>query len=624
MAKRAKKKRSGVIRNAHGLRDAYVLKGLQYAEQVVRGEVAVCKWVRLACERQLRDLERARTDKAWGFHFDEELAARACEFLEQLPHTQGPLSFVRDDDTWNTLVLEPWQCFIVTTVYGWIRNDSPPDRPTRRFTRVYEEVPRGNGKSFQLSGALLYSFSEGEQGVEAYSAAVDREQAMKVYGEAGAMLAKAPDLRDALGLEESAHAIFQKATNSKAIPLSREAKKTGDGKNVYFAAVDELHAHQTRAVWDVLDTGTGKRARAGTGGSNALIWVITTAGFNTAGVCYEKRTYATKILEGSVVDETWFCIIYTIDESDSWEDEECRGACADHSHPGCVWRKANPNWGVSVDPVDFESKARRAIAVASEQNNFLTKHLDVWCSADIAWMDMAAWDKCSDPTLREFDFVGTPCVAGLDLASKVDLACRAKVFFKDLPPPPEDPDEKPVRHFYLFVRSFLPEHAVRESKNSQYAGWAREGWIQTTPGPTLDFEIIKLTLRDDRDRYKVKEIAFDPFQGTQLEGEMLAEGLQMVAVGAQVKNFSEPMKEWQKLVLEGRFHHDGNPTMRWMVSNVVAHTDVKDNIYPRKQVPENKIDGAVATIMALNRALLAPAAKPSGSYLTSQPLVILG
>jgi phage terminase large subunit-like protein len=597
-------------KDVYGFENAYVLSGLKYVRQVLAGEIPACKWTRLACQRQLDDLERWRNDKAYDFRFDEDLAGRAAEFYEQLPHTQGPLSFQHEDGSWNRLALEPWQCFIVTAVYGWIRKDSPPHRPVRRFTRVYEEVPRGNGKSFKLSGGLLYAFAENEQGVEAYSAAVDREQAAKVYGEAGNMLGKHPELAAALGLEQSSHAIYQRATNSKAICLSREAKKSGDGKNIYFAAVDELHAHPTREVFDVLDTGTGKR------GGNALIWVITTAGFNTESVCYEKRGYVQKILQGVVQDETWFGIIYTVDdgeEKEGWTDDACRAACKDHSSPACVWRKANPNWGVSVDPVDFESKMIRAIAVASERNGLLTKHLNIWFNADVEWMDMAAWDRCADPALKEESFRGRPCVIGLDLASKIDIAARVKLFYEDRATGEVDAAGTPKheRHFFAFVRSYLPENRVRASTNSQYDGWARDGWITTTPGDVIDFETVQRDVINAKSEHLVREVAYDPNQATQMSQNLTAEGLTMVEVAQNLKNFSEPMKEWHALVLQGRFHHRGDPAMRWMISNVVCHRDAKDNVYPRKQKPENKIDGPVAALMALNRALLAPPAPPS-------------
>jgi phage terminase large subunit-like protein len=647
------------VASAAGLKNVHVVRGLQYAEAVVSGQIAACKWVRLACQRQLRDLARWRSgEDAWPFKFDEELGGRAAEFFEQLPHTQGPLAFRHPDGEWNLLKLQPWQCFIITTVYGWIRKDSPAHRPVRRFQRVYEEVPRSNGKSFKLSGGLLYSFAEGEEGVESYSAAVDRAQAKKVYGEAEAMLLKRPQLGEALGLQVSSVAIFQPSTNGRAVALSREAKKSGDGANIYFAAVDELHAHPTRAVWDVLDTGTGKR------GGGALIWIITTAGFNTAGICYEKRQYVQKVLEGVVQDETWFGIIYTAvdpgEDEDLWKDEVCRSSCSDHSHPACRWRMANPNWGISVDPIDFQAKADRALQVASEQNNFLTKHLNIWCSADVSWMDMTAWDACADAGLREEDFAHQACVDGLDLASKVDICCKAKLFFRDLPvtPSPTDcgrrspdggrycskakghadpcpfdvpgaaapwPLTRPTleRNYYLFVDSFLPEGAISSSPNSQYDGWVREGRILTTPGDVLDFEAIKASVRSDHDRFDLREVAFDPWQATQLSNELQAEAVVMVEVRPTVQNFSAPMKEVEALVLQHRLHHDGNPVMRWMVSNVVAHRDAKDNIFPRKAAEQNKIDGPVATIMALGRAMLAPATPPK-SYLESQDVVLLG
>lgn len=648
------------VPSAEGFRNVYVVRGLQYAEAVLNGQIAACRWVRLACQRQLRDLARWRSgEDAWPFRFDEELAGLAAEFFEQLPHTQGPMSFRTEDGDWNLLKLEPWQCFIVTTVYGWIRKDSPEERPVRRFQRVYEEVPRSNGKSFMLSGGLLYSFAQGEEGVEAYSAAVDRAQAKKVYGEAESMLLKRTRLAETLGLKISSVAIFQPSTSGRAIALSREAKKSGDGANIYFAAVDELHAHPTRAVWDVLDTGTGKR------GGNALIWIITTAGFSTAGICYEKRQYIQKVLEGVVQDDAWFGIIYTAidpgEDEDVWKDELCRSNCSDHSHPSCRWRMANPNWGISVDPVDFQSKANRALQVASEQNNFLTKHLCIWCNADVAWMDMTAWDACADQALREETFEREPCVDGLDLASKTDICAKTKVFFRDLPvapggqecgrtsgdgsrfcvkakghpePCPFDvpgtpspwPMTRPTleRHFYVFVDSFLPEGAIESSTNSQYDGWVREGRIRTTPGDVIDYEAVKAAVRADQQRHDLREVAFDPFQGTQLSNELQTEAVVMVEVGATVRNFSEPMKELEALVLQRRLHHDGNPVMRWMVSNVVCHRDAKDNIYPRKQAPENKIDGVVAAIMALNRALLAPPVTSKRSYLETQEVVVLG
>lgn len=619
-SKRRASKRKPKAATPYGFRNPYVLKGLDYARKVVAGEIAACKFVRQACQRQLDDLERSEKDPSWPFRFDENLGGRAAEFFEQLPHIQGPLAYQRHDGSWNTFTLEPWQCFTETTLYGWVRKDSPPARPLRRFTRSYEEIPRSQGKSFKASGALLYAFTEGEQGVEAYSAAVDREQALKVYDVAAAMLRKRDDLRREMGLEITAHQIAQIETNSYAKALSREAKKTGDGKNIYIAVVDELHAHRTDEVWGVLDTGTGKR------GGNALLRIITTSGKDTSGVCYKRRSYVVKVLSGEVVDDSWFGIIYTIDEEDDWTDEVCRAACDDHSHPKCVWRKANPNWGVSVDPIDFHAKMMRAVQVAGERTEMLTKHLNIWCSADLSWMDMKAWDLAGDPALERGQFLDDPACIGIDLAWRQDICAKAIMFRRDLPhrePAKAEAGEKEP-HFYLFVDSYLPEEAVLGSGNSLYRGWREEGRIITSPTDprVLSLEFFQGELELDCARFKVKAIPYDPAHATLLAQQMLAKGWPMVECRPLVMNFSEPMKALAALVLDGRLHHDANPCLRWMVSNVVCHRDAKDNIYPRKPSFEAKIDGVVAAIMALREAQ-AYVPQVTRSYVEGGELLVL-
>jgi phage terminase large subunit-like protein len=548
--------------------DPHVAKALDYCEDVLSGAVPACKWVRLACQRQLDDLKRAEGD--WPYRFDEGKAGRVCRFLEQLPHVKGPLA--------GTLFrLEPWQCFVVTTAFGWVLRDTG----SRRFRYGYIEVPRGNGKSFLSSGIALYGLAaDGESGAEVYSAATTAAQARITYGDAERMLRKRPALIEKLGLRISSHAISQQKSGSTFGALSREAKNH-DGKNIHVAVVDELHAHRTRELWEVLITGAAKRPQS-------LIWAITTAGTDTAGICYEVRGDVIKMLEGTPKDEL-FGVIWTLDEGDNWRNE-------------ASWAKANPNWHASIDHRMYRAAANGAMQSAAKENGFLTKHCNVWCNADVGWMDMDEWDRCADSALREADFLKAPCTLGLDLASKKDFACRAKVFWRDLPAE----DARTVRHYYLFVDSYLPKRAVDESKNSQLAGWVKDGWVKVTPGSTLDFEAVKEDVRSDMRLHAPQQVGFDDWQANQFSGEMQAEGVTMVEVPNNVKHFSEPMKMLEALVLEGRLHHDGNPVMRWMVSNVVCHTDAKGNIYPRKERDENKIDGVVATIMALNRALLAP------------------
>ena len=362
------------------------------------------------------------------------------------------------------------------------------------------------------------------------------------------------------------------ATGSKFEALSAEGS-TLDGLNIHLGCIDELHAHKTRTVYDVVETGTGKR-------DNSLLWVITTAGSNRSGICYEVRTFVTRLLDGVFEDDSQFGIVYGLDEGDDWTLESSLV-------------KANPNWGISVRPEVLAPLQAKAMQLPSAMNNFKTKHLNEWVNADTAWMDMRSWDACADQDLDIEAFVGQPCWIGLDLASKTDIAALVIVF-----PHPEIADA-----FATFGKYYLPEDTVNANGNSQYSGWMHAGRLTVTPGNVIDFSWIEADLNDLVSRFEVQAVAFDPFQATQLSTRMLAEGLPMIEVRPTVLNFSEPMKTLEALVLQKKLVHDGDPVLGWMTSNVVAHLDAKDNIYPRKERPENKIDGVVALIMALSRAI---------------------
>jgi phage terminase large subunit-like protein len=522
--------------------------------------------VKLACERQRRDRKR-EGQPGFPFRFDENLAGRICRFTESLPHIKGPLAGER-------IRLEGWQCFILTTTFGWV-HDRGPKEGKRRFRRVYTEVPRGNAKSTLSSGVGLYCLgADGEGGAEVYSAATTRDQARIVFRDAQHMARRAPDLMARLGVSVEAHNINVLASASKFEALSAEAD-TLDGKNIHLAIVDELHAHKTRDVYDVIETGTGKR-------DQSLLWCITTAGSDRAGICYEVRTYLTKILDGLAEDESFFGLIYTIDDGDEWHEE-------------ASWKKANPNWGVSVQPDVVAQLASKAMHMPAAQNNFKTKHLDVWVSADHAWMDMRAWERCADKDLKIEQFAGKPCFVGLDLATKSDIAAKLRIF----------PDDRAgVRHYTIFGTYYLPEEAAGDGRNSQYSGWEIEGRLITTPGDVLDFGRIEDDLKDDCREFQIKEIAHDPWQAMDLAQRLMKENAPMVEVRNTVAQFSAPMKEIDALTRQGRLHHDGDPVLAWMISNVVAHLDNKENIYPRKERPEQKIDGVVALIMALSRAMV--------------------
>lgn len=541
-------------------RDFYAL-ALRYAKDVVAGKIPAGRFVKAACKRQIEDLKRWKA-KGGAYRFDTARANKVCRFIELLPHIKGPKAG-------EPIVLEPWQVFILTTVFGWVKADG-----SRRFRRVYIEVPRGNGKSALSSGVGLYMLcGDGEGGAEVYSFATTRDQAKIVFGDAQNMARRTPGLRTHFGVDVNAHNINVLRTASKFEALSAEGS-TLDGLNTHFACVDELHAHKTRAVYDVVETSIGKRTQS-------LLWVITTAGSNRAGICYEVRGFVIKVLAGVAKDESQFGIVFGLDEEDDWTTEE-------------ALIKANPNWGISVMPEVLLPLQAKAMTMPSAANNFKTKHLNEWVNADTAWMDMRAWDACKDPTLDPEQFVGDPTYVALDLASKVDIAAKVALHERTI---------EGKAHYFVFGQYYLPRDTVERGENSQYQGWEHMGLLTVTDGAVIDFDVIEQDLLADCSRFEVREVPYDPFQATQLSTRMAAQGVPMVEMRPTVLNFSEPMKQLEALVLQGRLHHNGDPVLAWMMSNVVAHMDAKDNIYPRKERPENKIDGVVALIMALGRAL---------------------
>lgn len=538
----------------------YLAIAKKYARDVSTGKILACKWVKLACKRQTEDLKKYA--RSGLYEWSKEEAGRICRFIELLTHAKGELAGQR-------VVLEPWQIFILTTVFGWRRRADGG----RRFRRAYIEVPRGSGKSTLSSGVALYCLlADREQGADVYSFATTRDQAKIVFGDAKVMAENSVALRERFGLQVLANALYVPRTNSTFQAKSAEGS-TLDGLNTHLAIVDELHAHKTRAVYDVVETSLGKRR-------SSLLWCITTAGFDTSGICYEVRTMSTKVLSRTTEDETQFAIIYTIDDGDDWSSME-------------ALEKANPNWNVSVRPEVITALLQKAKALPSAINNFKTKHLDVWCSARSAWLDMGAWNRCETSGLELSDFEGQPCFIGLDIGSKSDLTVKTYLF-----PFEEDGKDK----YALFCECWLPSKAIETSTNSQYSGWVRSGYIRETDGAMTDLNVIEDSIREDLSRFDVQAITYDPWQATQIATSLSDEGAPMLECRFTVQNVSDPMKTLEALVIDGRIVHDGNPVMAWMMGNVEARIDAKDNIFPRKERHENKIDGAVAAILALRGA----------------------
>lgn len=542
----------------------YMEIALQYCEDVVEGRLTAGLYIRQACERQLTDLRRAYDgDPDFPFRFDAEKADHVCWFIETLPHIKGEWAKRRE-----TLTLEPWQVFILTTLFGWVRISDG----MRRFRSAYLEVARKNAKSTIGAGIELYmGTADGEAGPEIYTAATKKEQAAIVFNVVQEMLRKTPQLRQHYKIQVQAHRVIVGENTGKFSAL--EAKgSTLDGLNPHCVVNDEVHAWSGRELYEVLESATGARRQA-------LIVDITTAGFNRDGICYERRAYAIRILAKKVSDETLFCAIYTLDKDDDWTDRT-------------VWIKANPNLGVSVYPDDIDAQMRQAQAVSSKRNGFLTKRMNIWCNSASDWMNMQAWDRCGDDGLKLADFAGCEAIAALDLATKKDIASRILLIERD-------------GIVNLFARHYCPVETVESGENASYAGWVEDGWLTATPGPVISQDRIKDDLIEDSQIVDLQEAVFDKWQGGKLMGELDEEGLIVVDLANNVANMSEAMKELEALVLAGTLRHQNDPVLTWMVSNVVCFLDEKDNIFPRKETKnsKNKIDAAVAAIMGLNRLM---------------------
>jgi len=315
-----------------------------------------------------------------------------------------------------------------------------------------------------------------------------------------------------------------------------------------------------------------------------LMFNITTAGDNLEGICFDVRGYALRALAGTLdpPDDTFFAVIYTIDVEDGkhWFEEE-------------VWKKANPNWGISVYPFDVRALAKKARELPSETNAFLTKRLNVWVNAAIAWMDMLRWQLCFDSSMRIEDFYGLPCYAGVDLASKIDVNSLAVLFKRN--------GEDGREHYYVFMKHWLPEAAITGDRFGQYDGWVRMGAITKTPGNVIDTKIIEKDIIEISKKHSLTELGIDPGHNSTQIGVNVAEtGVKVVDVRPVPMNFSEPMKWLEAWVKDGTLHFC-DPVLTWMVGNVVAKRDHKDNIYPRKENVGRKIDGIIALLIAINR-----------------------
>lgn len=539
-----------------------------YVADVLSGAIPACKWTRLACERHLRDMKSAKS-KDWPYRFDPAKAERVCRFVELLPHVKGRWA----SGTPQPMRLERWQAFLTCSLFGWVSKKTG----ARRFRKGRLYVPRKNGKTSWAAPIGHYMFAaDGEPGAEVYAGATTEKQAWELFGPARQMAVKTPALVAKYGIEVNAKSMVRLADMSKFEPV---IGKPGDGASPHCSITDEYHEHQTDDQLSTMETGMGAR-------DQPLSLVISTAGDNIAGPCREDWLQCQKILEGVIEDDRTFCLIYAADADDDWASE-------------VALRKANPNYDVSVSGEFLQAQLKEAINNPRKQGHFKTKHLNLWVQARDAYINMQRWQECAAP-LTLADMHGRPCWMGLDLASKVDIAALELLF--------DMGDGK----FARFGRYYLPEETVnaQDANGQLYRKWRDMGLLTVTDGNIIDFGVIEADIIELASAHGVTAVGYDPHQATMLVTRLQDAGVPVIEFRPTVLNFSEPMKQVEALVRDRKLAHDGDEVMTWAMSNVVAKLDAKDNVYPRKERPENKIDPFVALCMAMGLAMRSADEKP--------------
>lgn len=543
---------------------AHVRAGLNYARAIVAKKIPAGKFTRLACERQINDLRRSISDPDYPFVFDPKAAERPCKFVELLPHVKGKWARRKE-----LIVLGPWQQFLITVLFGWIRKSDG----TRRFREAYICVPRKNAKSTTVAGIGLYLFvADRESGSEVYSGASTEKQAFEVFGPARKMTLKTPDLIEAFDIDVRVKNMNVPDDGSK---FEVVIGQPGDGASPHAALIDEYHEHRTPEMFDTMLTGQGAREQP-------LIIVITTAGNDIFGPCYEKQQEIENILSGSYEDDEKFGLIYHVDPEDDWTTEH-------------ALTKANPNIDVSVSKDFLLSRQREAVAQANQQNRFKTKHLNVWVSAKEAYFNQEKFIRLGELDFADkYNLLEMPAIAGLDLASKRDFTAFVRIHYQDI---------KGKTHYYLAPTFYLPEERVFEDTTGRFQGWAERGYIQVTDGNETDYTRITENIRADFRAYQIAETAFDPWNASHLAQRLSDEGGEMVEIRQSPLNMGQPMDEFNSAIESGRVHHDGNPVMAWMIGNVINARPAAKMPYPGKERAENKIDGPVAVMIGLRRII---------------------
>lgn len=539
---------------------------IEYGLPVLRGDILTGRLVYLAVKRHYDDLIHGHKR---GLKFVPDHGWHVINYIETFfVHIKGPLAG-------KPILLDPWQRFWTAVLYGWRRADGG-----RRFSRGYEEVARKNGKSTWKGpqGAYLFSMA-GEIGAEVYAVATTRSQAMTVFKPAfdniKRWVRRSPGIARSFKVFGGLNQEKVECDTSIFAPLPANAENL-DGLNPSAILFDELHAQKTRDVWDVMESALGARFEP-------LLSAITTAGFILDGICTEVRSYLISVLEGKRINDAFFGYIYTLDDGDDPFDES-------------NWIKANPGLGKSKTLEYMRGMALKAAALPGALVNFLTKDLNIWCNSADGWFSVNVWDKGSkkfDPEMLR----GRLCYGGLDLASTRDLTAFSLVF-----PPDQEGGE-----WYVLIWFWCPQEKIDTQEHDDaapYKRWQKEGWLIGTEGNVTDYNQVKLQILRAMQQYEVKEIGFDRWNALQLANELLDMNVPLVEVPQNTGGMYPGSKKLEELVYSKQFQHSGNPVLRWCAMNVALLFDTNGNYRPdkKKSNDNGRIDGIVATVMALSRA----------------------
>lgn len=542
-----------------------------YARTIISGKRPAGRYHRLACERHERDARRQGT-RAFPFVLRYDLADRFFHFTEQLKHYKGEWAG-------RTIELEPHQLFRLGSVIGWVHRDTS----LRRFRTAYNELPRKNGKSLEAAMVALYvTFFDGEPGAEGYCIATKRDQAKIVFNDAKKLI-ESSGLRARITVLSSN--LNLAATASKLEPLGADYDST-DGLNPNLIITDEFHAQKNRELLDVMETATGARRQP-------LNFQITTAGNDPVSPCGDQHDYACKLLDRVIVDESFFAFIAHAESGDDWTAVE-------------TWRKANPNYGVSVKPEDMRALATKARNMEAATAAFKQKRLNLWVNAILPWLSIDGWRRGQSSWSLD-EMAGQPCWVGIDLSSKIDLTAVVFVF-----PPTSD-----RASWRLYAWTLTPAETLEQRERrdrAPYGQWVKAGLLATNPGNRIDQGRIVELLRDMAARVQIQRIGIDPWNAGNLVQALMDEGFQVVEIPQTLAQMSAPSKDFEADVLDGLVDGGRNPLLQWCVSNVVVQRDNKDNIFPVKKKSRGRIDPVIAALMGRKLAAIdlgvAPAAEP--------------